>query len=89
MPKDGRSHGNQTYRWGDCKYRCTPDSNRRYYPEKTIQQALDCYEEGMSVSAIARAMEINCAAVYGWIKKGELYRKLPMSFDRGGSHGAI
>ena len=71
MPKDGHSDDNQTYRCGDCKYRCTTDSNRHCYPEKTIRQALDCYKEGMSVSAIARAMETNRAAVYGWVKKAQ------------------
>ena len=69
MPKDGRSHGKQTYRCGDCKYRHTPDGNRHFYPEKTVKQALDSYKEGMSVSAVARAMEINYVTVYGWVKK--------------------
>ena len=71
MPKDGRSRGKRTYRCGDCKYRYNTDGNLHRYPEKTIRQALDCRREGMSVSAIARAMEINCAAVYGWVKKAQ------------------
>ena len=71
MPKDGRSHGNQTYRCGDCNCRYTPDGNRHCYPEKTVRQALNCCKDGMSVSAIARAMEINCAAMYGWVKKAQ------------------
>lgn len=69
MPKDGRSRGRQTYRCGECKYRHTPDGNRHYYPEKTVRQALDCYKEGMSVSAVARAMNINYVTVYTWVKK--------------------
>ena len=42
MPKDGHSGNKQTYRCGDCKYRCAPDGNRHRCPEKTIRQALDC-----------------------------------------------
>ena len=71
MPKDGHSGDKQTYRCGDCKYRYTPDCNRHCYTEKTIRQALDCCKEGMSVSAVARAIEINCAAVCGWVKKAQ------------------
>ncbi len=69
MPKDGHSYGKQTYRCGECKYRYTPDGNRHFHPEKTVSRALDCYKEGMSVSAIARAMGVSYVTVYGWVKK--------------------
>ncbi len=71
-PKDGHSRGRQTYRCGDCLYRFTPDGNRHYYPERTIRQALSMYSEGGSVSAVARAMDINFAAVFTWVKKSEM-----------------
>ena len=71
-PKDGHSRGKQTYRCGDCRYRFTPDGNRHYYPEATIRQALNMYCEGGSVSAVARAMDINFATVFTWVKKSEL-----------------
>ena len=69
MPKDGHSRGKQTYRCRECKHRHTPDGNRRYYPEKTVRRAVDCYREGMSISAISRAMGISYVTVYTWIKK--------------------
>ena len=72
MPKDGRSRGKQTYRYGDCgdcKYRCAPDGNRHYYSSKVIDRALAMYAEGASVAAIARAMEINESTALVWVKK--------------------
>ena len=65
MPKDGHSRGKQTCRCGECRCRYTPDGNRRCCPEKTFRRAVDCYREGMSVSAVARAMGVSYAAVYG------------------------
>ena len=64
MPKDGHSRGKQTYRCRECKHRHTPDGNRRYYPEKTVRRAVDCYREGMSISAIARAMGVSYVTAY-------------------------
>ena len=37
-----------------------------------IRQALNMYSEGGSVSAVARAMDINFATVFTWVKKSEL-----------------
>ena len=67
MPKDGHSRGKQTYRCGECRYRYTPDGNRRRCPEKTVRRAIDCYREGMRVSAAARAMGVSYAAARGWV----------------------
>ena len=69
MPKDGHSRGKQTCRCGECRCRYTPDGNCRYCPEKTVRHAVDRYREGMSASAVARAMGASYAAVYGWVKK--------------------
>ena len=69
MPKDGRSHGKQTYRCGDCKYRYTPDGNRRFHSREVIERTLAVYAEGGSVAAAARAMGINEGTVLSWVKK--------------------
>ena len=69
MPKDGRFRGKQTYRCGDCKYRCAPDGSLHCYSSKVIDQALAMYAEGASVAAIGRAMEINESTVLVWVKK--------------------
>ena len=71
-PKDVHLRGKQTYRCGDCRYRFTPEGNRHYYTERTIRQALNMYCEGGSISAVARAMDINFATVFTWVKKSEL-----------------
>ena len=75
MPKDGRSHGKQTYRCGDCKYRYTPDGNRRFHSREVIKRTLAVYAEGGSVAAAARAMGIKEGTVLSWVKKGNYIAK--------------
>ena len=69
MPKDGRSRGKQTRRRRDCKYRYTPDGNRRFYSSKVIDQALAMYAEGASAAATGGAMDINEATVLRRVEK--------------------
>ena len=72
MPKDGRSRGKQTYRCGDCKYRCAPDGSRHCYSSEVVDRALAMYAERASAASIGRAMEIKEGTVLRWVKKALL-----------------
>ena len=69
MPKYRLSRDKQTYRCGDCKYRCAPDVNRHRYSSEVIDRALATRAEGASAAAIGGAMEINEASALVWVKK--------------------
>ena len=69
MPKYGASRGKQTYRYGDCYYRYTPQGNRHYYSERVKDQALSMYLEGNSLSAIGWVLGVKLETVYSRVQK--------------------
>ena len=67
--KYGRANGKQTYRCKECHYRFTPEASRHVYPEHIKKQAVQMYNEGMSISAISRVLGVKLVTVYSGIKK--------------------
>ncbi len=72
MVKNGKDRGKQTFICRQCNHRHTPSAERHFYPEKTRQQAVLMYAEGISVSAIGRILNVKTGTIYSWIKKTSL-----------------
>ena len=66
MPKDGASKGRQVYHCGDCGRSAIPAT--AYHADQ--ERALAMYQEGSSLSAIARIFGVSAQAVSQWVKKG-------------------
>ena len=69
MPKDGTSKGRQVYHCGDCECRTIPDAAYQR-PAAAQERALAMYQEGSSLSAIARIFGVSVQAVSQWVNKG-------------------
>ena len=69
MPKDGTSKGRQVDHCGDCGRRTIPDAAYQR-PGGGQERALAMYQEGSSLSAIARIFGVSVQAVSQWVKKG-------------------
>ncbi len=59
MPKDGHTRGRQVHKRGDCKRKCTADTERPRFPEQTKRQASQMRVAGASAPSMS-----------GWVKKG-------------------
>ena len=70
MPKDGTSKGRQVYHCGDCGRRTIPDAAYQRPGAADKERALAMYQEGSSLSAIARIFGVSVQAVSQWVKKG-------------------
>ena len=70
MPKDGTSKGRQVYHCGDCGRRTIPDAAYQRPSAADKKRALAMYQEGSSLSAIARIFGVSVQAVSKWVKKG-------------------
>ena len=69
-PKDGTSKGRQVYHCGDCGRRTIPDAAHQRPSAADQERALAVYQEGSSLSAIARIFGVSVPAVSQWVKKG-------------------
>ena len=69
MPKDGKSQGRQVYHRGDCGRRTIPDAACQCPSAADKERALAMYEEGSSLSAIARSFGVSVPAA-GGVKRG-------------------
>ena len=74
MPKDGTSKGRQVYHCGDCGRRTIPDAAYQRPGGADKERAPAMYQEGSSLSAIARIFGVSVQAVSKWVKKGGLPR---------------
>ena len=70
MPKDSASKGRQVYHCGDCGRRTIPDAAYQRPGAADKERALAMYQEGSSLSAIARIFGVSVQAVSQWVKKG-------------------
>ena len=70
MPKDGKSQGRQVYHCGDCGRRTIPDAAYQRPSAADKERALAMYQEGSSLSAVARIFGVSVPAVSRWVKKG-------------------
>ena len=69
MPKDGTSKGRQVYHCGDCGRRTIPDAAYQRPGAADKERALAMYQEGSSLSAIARIFGGSVQAVSQWVKR--------------------
>ena len=69
MPKDGTFKGCQVDHCGDCGRRTIPDAAYQR-PSTADQEALAMYQEGSSLSTIARIFGVSVQAVSKWVKGG-------------------
>ena len=72
MPKDGTSKGRQVYHCGDCGRRSIPDAAYQRPGAADKERALAIYQEGSSLSAIARIFGVGVPAVSQWVIEGGL-----------------
>ena len=70
MPKDGTSKGRQVYHCGDCGRRTIPDAAYQRPGAADKERALAMYQEGSSLSAVARIFGVSVQAVSKWVKGG-------------------
>ena len=70
MPKHGSSKGRQVYRCGDCKRYHIPAAAYTRPSAADKERGLALYQEGVSLSAIARIFGVTPPAVSRWVKKG-------------------
>ena len=70
MPRHGSSKGRQVDRCGDCKRYHSPDAAYTRPSASDQERGLALYQEGVSLSAIARRFGVTPAAVSRWVKKG-------------------
>ena len=70
VPKDGISEGRQVYHCGDCERRTILDAAYQRPSAADQERALAMYQEGSSLSAIARIFGGSVPAVIQWVKKG-------------------
>ena len=71
MRKNGHIRGQQAYRCGDCKRRHLPDVAYRRPSAALMEQAVEMYTEGSSLSAISRVLGYSATSVQRWVKKGD------------------
>ena len=66
--KDGfTSSGSQRYRCKQCGCRYTPRPQQHGYDEEVRLQALRLYQDGLSLRAISRVLDVNHQSVANWI----------------------
>ena len=70
MPKDGASQGRQVDYCGDCGRRIILDAAYQRPGAADKERALAMYQEGSSLSAIARIFGDSVSAVSQWVKRG-------------------
>ena len=70
MPKHGTAQGRQVYRCGDCQRYHIPDAAYTRPSAADQERGLALYQEGSSLSAIARRFGVTPPAVSRWVKKG-------------------
>ena len=70
IPKDGTSKGRQVYHCGDCGRRTIPDAAYQRPGTTDKERALAMYQEGGSLSAVARIFRVSVQAVSQWVKRG-------------------
>ena len=70
MPNDGTSKGRQVCHSGDCGRRAIPDAVYQRPSSADKARALAVYQEGSSLSAIARIFEGGVPAVSKWVNMG-------------------
>ena len=63
MSKDGTSQGRQVYHYSDCGRRTIPDAAYQRPATADKERALAMYQEGSSLSAIARIFGVSVPAV--------------------------
>ena len=69
MPKDGTSKGRQVYHCGGGR-RTIPNATYQRPSTADKEHALAMYQEGSSLSAIARLFGVSVPAVGKWVKMG-------------------
>ena len=69
MPKDGASKGRQVYHCGDCGRRAIPAAANQRPGAADQERTLAMYQEGSSLSAIARIFGVSVPAVSQWVKR--------------------
>ena len=70
MPKDGTSQGRQIDHCGDCGRRTALNAAYQRPSAADRERALAMYQEGSSLSAIARIFGVSVQAVSQWVKGG-------------------
>ena len=70
MRQNGFTNGRQVYRCGDCGRYHTPDAAYTRPSAADKERGLALYQEGVSLSAIARRFGVTPVAVSRWVKKG-------------------
>ncbi|RMD47601.1 MAG: IS1 family transposase [Aquificota bacterium] len=65
--KFGKNTGKQRYKCNECGRHFYEGAKYHKHPEKVKLQALKMYSEGMSISAIARVLNIPYGTVDRWI----------------------
>ena len=68
MPKGGAPKGCQVYHCGHCGRRTIPDTAYQRLSTADKERVLEMYQEGSSLSAIARIFGVSVPAVSQWIK---------------------
>ena len=69
FPKTALPKGRQAYYCGDCGRRTIPDAAYQRPSAADKERALAMYQEGSSLSAIARIFGVSVQAVSQWVKK--------------------
>ena len=69
MPRDGISKGRQVHHCGDCGRRTIPDAAYQRPSAADQERALAMYQEGSSLSAIARIFGVGVQTVSKWVKR--------------------
>ena len=70
MPKAGTSNGYQVHRCDDCGRYYIPDAAYTRPSTADQERGLALYQDGISLSAIARTFGVTPPAVSRWVKKG-------------------
>ena len=70
MRKDGVPKGRQAYCCGDCGRRIIPDAAYQRPSAADKERALAMYQDGSSLTSIARTFGVSIPAVSAWVKKG-------------------
>ena len=68
MPEGGASESRQAYHCRDCGRRTIPDAACQRPSAADQERALAMYQEGNSLSAVARIFGVNVQAVSQWVK---------------------
>lgn len=67
--KDGKQLGKQTYLCKVCYRRFISSAKHKFRPKALREQAIRQFVNGMSISAIAKSLEIPYTTVYMWIQR--------------------